>query len=186
MHFRIDRLARDGVWLAVVAAISVAVVSAAMGPARQSQFGGHDVPFAIATLSALWQGWDFAPGLPPGWLMPMVCGFGAPVLYFYPPGGFLFGAAWLAVGDLSSAAALSVASLVARLAGMLFCFLWLRRLCSGHAALLGAAAALKAVLGAHYEYRLNVVGNRCASLVFLFCFCSARLCPYARIHERPP
>lgn len=30
------------------------------------------------------------------------------------------------------------------------------------AALLGAAAAAKALLGAHYEYRLNVVANRCA------------------------
>ena len=44
-----------GAAFALAAALLLIIGTALLGPVRQSQFGGHDAPFALATLGALQQ-----------------------------------------------------------------------------------------------------------------------------------
>jgi hypothetical protein len=126
--------------LAVFVAVATILINVPAGLPEPSQFGGHDTPFVIVTLAALHEAWWTAPGIPPGWLGMFYGGFGAPVLYFYPPLGFLIAQAFAAVGILDASDQLLAASTFVRLAGMLFCFLWLRCIVSRPTSLLGAAA----------------------------------------------
>jgi hypothetical protein len=128
-----------GAWLAAAAAVALALATTALGPPVFSKFGGHDAPFAIATLAALHDAGG-GPGYPPGWLATLNQGVGAPVLFFYPPLGFLLGALVQAAGATDAPTALMVLLLLARIGGLVFCFLWLRCLAPPRAALLGAAA----------------------------------------------
>lgn len=116
------------------------LAGALVGLPESSQFGGHDAPFAVNTLAALHDGWGAAPGFPPGWLATLSNGFGAPVLFFYPPLGFLLAQLFAAFGLTDASSQLLGAVTLARLAGVVFCFLWLRCFASRPAALLGAAA----------------------------------------------
>jgi hypothetical protein len=128
-----------GAWLAVAAAVMLALITTAPGPPVFSKFGGHDAPFAIGTLAALHDAGG-GPGYPPGWLATLNQGFGAPLLFFYPPAGFLLGAMVQAAGVTDAATALMLALLLARIGGLVFCYLWLRCIAPPRAALLGAAA----------------------------------------------
>ena len=124
----------------MLAAIATILANALAGLPEFSQFGGHDAPFAINTLAALHEAWAATPGVPPGWLATSYNGFGAPILFFYPPFAFLLAQAFAAAGLPDASDQLLAAITLARLAGIVFCFLWLRCMASGPAALLGAAA----------------------------------------------
>jgi hypothetical protein len=120
-------------------AVMLVLALAWLGVPRATAYGGHDSSFSIRALYFLGSG-GFWHGLTTGWIPDMQMGFGAPVFQFYPPLAFALGAGVQLVLATDAVTALAITVALARLAGGLFCFLWLQRPAGSRAALLGASA----------------------------------------------
>ena len=126
------------------AAVLVAIAQAVLGVRIVGDHESHDGGFAVVTFD-LFRRAIAAGDLPSRWLMGGNCGFGSPVLYFYPPGAFL--AAELVGFILPGADAdtvLGFTGIIFRVASVATCTLWLRRRC--HIATALAAGGLYALL----------------------------------------
>lgn len=120
-------------------ALVLVLALAWLGVPRATAYGGHDSSFSIRALYFLESG-GFWHGLTTGWIPEMQMGFGAPVFQFYPPLAFALGAGVQRAAATNAVSALAITVALARLAGGLFCFLWLRRPAGSRGALPGASA----------------------------------------------
>lgn len=126
------------------AAVLVAIAQAVLGVRILGDHGSHDGGFAVVTFD-LFRRAIAAGDLPSRWLMGGNCGFGSPVLYFYPPGAFLAAElVGLIMPGVDADTVLGFTGIIFRVASIATCTLWLRRHCQIGTAL--AAAGLYALL----------------------------------------